>query len=73
MNYFLETDSQFIDKVKVVLDLSSYATKKELNDSKGVIDRSNLAAKRDFIPLKAEVKKLGINKLVNVPSGLNNL
>ena len=34
-----------------------------MNDATGV-DRSNLAAKRDFISLKAEVDKIDINKLV---------
>ena len=58
--------------VNVVLDLSNYATKQELNDATGV-DTFNLAAKRDFVALKAEVNKLDINKLVNVPTGLNNL
>ena len=60
------------DKVKVVLDLSNYATKKELDHATGV-DTSDLAAKKDFIALKAEVDKLDINKLVNVPTSLNNL
>ena len=46
--------------------------KKELNDATGV-DTSNLAAKRDFITLKAEVDKLDFNKLVNVLTDLNNL
>ena len=32
-----------------------------------------MAGKRESIPLKAEVDKLDINKLVNFPSGLNNL
>ena len=36
-------------------------------------DTSNLVAKGDFVVSKAEVKKLDINKLVNVPTGLNNL
>ena len=31
---------------------------------------SNLAAKRDFIALKAEINKLDINKLVNALTGL---
>ena len=31
-----------------------------------------MAAKKDFIALKAEVDKLDINKLVNVPTSLNN-
>ena len=37
------------------------------------VDTSNLAAKRDFIGLKAEVLKLEINKLANVSSSLNNI
>ena len=34
---------------------------------------SNFFDKKDFLALKAEVDKLDINKLVNFPSGLNNL
>ena len=54
------------------MDLSNYATKKELDHATGV-DTSDLAAKKDFIALKAEVDKCDINKLVNVPTSLNNL
>ena len=36
MSYYLEPDSNTRDKVKVVLDLSSYATKKELEDAAGI-------------------------------------
>ena len=32
MTYYPEPDSHIGDKVKVVLDLSNYATEKELND-----------------------------------------
>ena len=32
-----------------------------------------MAAKKDFIALKAEVDKLDINKLINIPTSLNNL
>ena len=67
-----EPDSHIRDKVKVVLDLSNYATKKQLDHATGV-DTSHLAAKKDLIALKAKVDKLGINKLVNVPTNLNNL
>ena len=67
-----EPDSRNRDKVKVILDSSNYATKKELDHAAGV-DTSDLAAKKDFIDLKAEVDRLDINKLVNVPAGLNNL
>ena len=72
MSYYPETDSHIRDKVKVVLDLSNYTTKKELEHATG-IDTSDLAAKKCFIVLKAEVGKLDINKLTNVPTGVNNL
>ena len=52
--------------------MSHYATKKELEHATG-IDTSDLAAKKDFIALKAEVDKLDINELTNVPTSLNNL
>ena len=37
------------------------------------VNTSNLVAKSDLIALKAEVDKLGINKLFDVPTSLNNL
>ena len=52
--------------------MKNYATQKELEDVAGV-DTSNLAVKRDFIALKAEVEKLDFNKLVTVPIGSNKL
>ena len=52
--------------------MSNYATKKGLDHATGV-HTSDLAAKNDFIPLKAEIEKLGINKLVNAPTISNNL
>lgn len=58
--------------MKVLLDLSSYPTKKELKDATGV-DTSNLVAEIDFIVLNAEVDKLDLGKLINVLSGLKNL
>ena len=57
-SYYPEPDSRIRDKVKVVLDLSNYATKNE--------------KKSNFSALKAEVHKLDINKLVNVPTGFDN-
>ena len=36
------------------------------------VNISDLAAKKDSLALKAEVDKLDINKLVNVPTSLNN-
>ena len=44
MRYYPEPDSHIRDKVKVVLDLSNYAIKKELDQATGV-DTSDLAAK----------------------------
>ena len=72
MSFYREPDSHIRDKVKVVLDSSIYATKKELEHATG-IDTSDLAAKKDLFALKAEVDRLDINKLVNVPTSLNNL
>ena len=66
------TDSHVRDKVKVVLDLTNYGTKKELGHATGV-DTSDLAAIRDFMMLKADAGKQEINKLINVPTSLNNL
>ena len=72
MSYYPAPDSHIRDKGKVVLDLSNYATKKELEHTAG-IDTSDLAAKKDYFALKAEVDKLNINKLANVPTSLNSL
>ena len=72
MGHYAEPDSHIRKKVKVVLDLSNYVTKKELDHATGV-DTCDLVAKKDVIALKAEVEKLDINKLVNVPTKLNNL
>ena len=52
------------EKVKVVLDLSNYVTKKELNDATNV-DTRNLAAKSDFVALETYFEKLDIIKFVN--------
>ena len=71
MSYYPEPDSHIRKKVKVVLDLSNYVTKKELDHVSGV-DTSDLAAKKGFIALKVDVDKLDINKRVNVSTSLNN-
>ena len=72
MSYYPELDCHIRDKVKVVLDLLNYAIKKQL-DHAAAVDTSDLAAKNDFVALKTEVVKLCINKLVDVPPGLNRL
>ena len=71
MSYHPEPDSHIRDHVKAVLELSNYVTKKKLSNATGV-DTSNLAAESDFITMKAEVVKLDDNKLVNIPTRLNN-
>ena len=71
MSYYPEPDSHITDKVKVLLALSNYATKKELEHATG-IDTSDLTAKKYLVALKAYVDKLDINK-TNVPTSLNNL
>ena len=71
MSFYPEPDSHVRDKVKVVLDFSKYATKKALEHATGV-DKSKLAAKSDFITLKAEVNKLDINESIKFLTGLSN-
>ena len=47
MSHYPEPDSHIKNKVKVVLDLSNYATKRELDHTTGS-DTSDLAAKKYF-------------------------
>ena len=49
----------------------NYISKKDIEYATGV-DTSDLAAKKDFIALEAEVDKLETNKLVHIPTSLNN-
>ena len=64
MSYYSEPDIHIRDKVKVVLDLSNYTTKKKLDYATG-FGTLDLAAKKDFVALKDEFDKLDI-KLANV-------
>ena len=52
--------------------MTNNGTKKELGHATGV-DTSDLAANKDFMMLKADAGKQEINKLINVPTSLNNL
>ena len=47
MSYSSKLDNHIVNKVKVILNLWDYATKKKLEDAAGV-DTSNLAGKTDF-------------------------
>ena len=58
--------------VKFELDLSSYATKTDLENATGA-DTSHFAKKTDLDNLKSDVDKLDIDKLKNVPSNLSSL
>ena len=55
MSYYPEPDSHIRDNVKIELDLSNYATKKE-SDHATDLDTSDLAAKKDFIFWKLNLK-----------------
>ena len=57
--------------MKAELDLSNYATKKDLKNATGV-DTTSFAKKVDLASLKSDVHKLDIDKLKNVPSGLGS-
>ena len=58
--------------VKVDLDLSSYATKSDLNSITHV-DTSSFVLKTNLAALRTEVDKLDIDKLIPVPGGLSKL
>ena len=47
MSYYPEPDSHIIDKVKLVLDMSNYATKEELDHATDV-GASDLVLKKRF-------------------------
>ena len=71
MNYSPESEIHNRSKVKVVLDLTNYATKNNQNMLKVLIHLIQLLKK--FITSKAEFGKLDINKLFNVSTSLNTL
>ena len=56
MSYYPELDGYIRDKVNIVLELSNYSTKEEIEHCPGV-GTSNLVDKKDFVALKAEIDK----------------
>ena len=70
--YFPKQYERFDGDINVEVDLSNYATKADLQNATGV-DISKLAAKYDLARLKAEVDKVDVDKLKNVPTNLSNL
>ena len=60
------------ENIKIKIDLTNYATKKDINDIPHV-DTSNFALKTNLTNLKTEVDELDIAKLVPVPLDLSKL
>ena len=72
MNYFPEAYTRSKSKTKVELDLSSCATKSDLESLTGV-DTSDFAKKADLASLKTTVEKLDkldVDRLKSVPVDL---
>ena len=72
MSQYFPTPSSRKENIKVEIDLTNYATKKDINDITHV-DTSNFALKTNVSSLKAEVDKLDIDKLATVPIDLSKL
>ena len=70
MSQYFPKPSNHKENIKVEIDLSNYATKKDINDITHV-DTSKFALKTNLANLKAEVDKLDIDKLVPIPADLN--
>ena len=62
----------WLKKLRQILELLKILLLKRLKHAAG-IDTSDLAAKKDYITLKAKGDKLDINKMINLPTSLNNL
>ena len=57
------------ENIKVELDLSNYATKKDIKDITHT-DASGFASKTNLVALKTEVDKIDTDKLKAVPNEL---
>ena len=72
MSQYFPTPSSHKENIKVEIELTNYATKKDINDITHA-DTSNVALKTNFFSSKTEVDKLGIDKLATVPVDLSKL
>ena len=72
MSQYFPKLSSHEENIKVEIDLSNCATKKDINDITHV-DTSNFALKTNLANLKTEVDKLDIDKLVRIPNDLSKL
>ena len=70
--FYPEPDEPFAGDINCAVDLSNYATKTDLKNVTH-IDTSSFALKTNLATLKTEVDKLGIDKLVPVPTDLSKL
>ena len=72
MTQYFPTTSNHKENIKVEIDLSNYAAKKDINDITH-LDNSNFPLKTNLSSLKTEVDKLDIDKLGTVPVDLSKL
>ena len=72
MSEYFPKPKSFGGKVEIELDLSNYETKADLKNATDAVT-SKFAKKVDLASLKPDVDKLDIDKLKNVPTGLNSL
>ena len=72
MSQYFPKSSSHEENIKAKIDLTNYATKKDINDITHV-DTSNFALKTNLANLKTEVDKLDIDKLVPIPNDLCKL
>ena len=72
MSQHFPTPLSHEENIKVIIGLSNYATKNEINDITHV-DTSNFALKTNLANLKTEVNKLDVDKLATVPVDLSKL
>ena len=70
--FFPKPYKQFGRGIKVILDLSNYATKTDIKNISHV-DTSGFALKANSANLKTELDKLYMTKLVSVPVDLSKL
>ena len=72
MSQYFSPYNNSSENVKVELDLSNYATRKDINDITHV-DVSGFASKTHLAALKTEVDKIDADKLKTVPVDLAKL
>ena len=70
--YFPKPFEPFGGDINIKVDLSNYATKKDIENITHV-DTSGFALKTNLANLKTEVDKLDIDKLKILPNNISNL